>query len=112
MPFSILTPLAFGVDRAKKFRPGNANKTARGMQRSVEARLSATLRRDRPYAAKINDAATERARSSDLSSGYIPVGAVPFLVYRYTGIPVTQTLEGPFSSVSKPFLFADVLRIS
>merc|ERR1719161_2990500 len=42
----------------------NANKTARGMQRSVEARLSATLRRDRPYAAKINDAATERVRSS------------------------------------------------
>jgi hypothetical protein len=40
----------------------NANKTAREMQRHVEDRLSATLRRDKPYAAKINDAIMEKVR--------------------------------------------------
>merc|ERR1712196_581098 len=40
----------------------NANKTAREMQRRVEDRLSATLRRDKPYAAKINDAIMEKVR--------------------------------------------------
>merc|ERR1719487_543630 len=42
----------------------NANKTAREMQRRVEDRLSATLRRDRPYAAKINDAIMEKVRTT------------------------------------------------
>merc|ERR1712072_1652166 len=42
----------------------NANKTAREMQRRVEDRLSQTLRRDRPYAAKINDAITEKVRTT------------------------------------------------
>merc|ERR1719313_971073 len=42
----------------------NANKTAREMQRRVEDRLSATLRRDKPYAAKMNDAIMEKVRST------------------------------------------------
>merc|ERR1712182_193639 len=42
----------------------NANKTAREMQRRVENHLSATLRRDRPYAAKMNDSIMEKVRAS------------------------------------------------
>merc|ERR1719420_2283258 len=42
----------------------NANKTAREMQRRVESRLSKTLRRDRPYAARINDAIMEKVRAT------------------------------------------------
>merc|ERR1719160_2403645 len=42
----------------------NGNKTAREMQRRVESRLSKTLRRDRPYAARINDAIMEKVRAT------------------------------------------------
>jgi hypothetical protein len=42
----------------------NGNKTAREMQQRVEHKLSATLRRDRPYAAKINDAIMEKVRTT------------------------------------------------
>jgi len=42
----------------------NEKKTAREMQQRVESRLSATLRRDRPYAAKINDAIMEKVRTT------------------------------------------------
>merc|ERR1719502_71788 len=42
----------------------SANKTARELQRHVEDKLSATLRRDKPYAAKINDAIMEKVRTT------------------------------------------------
>ena len=37
-----------------------------------------------------------------LTSEDMPVKAVRAQAHRYTGIPVTQILEGPFSDVSKP----------
>jgi len=40
----------------------NQNKTARELQVRVEDRLHNTLRRDKPYAAKINDAITEKIK--------------------------------------------------
>merc|ERR1719420_2133903 len=46
----------------------NANKTARELQVRVEDRLHHTLRRDRPYAAKINDAITEKVRATQRRS--------------------------------------------
>merc|ERR1719313_2882097 len=42
----------------------NEKKTAREMQQRVETRLTATLRRDKPYAAKINDAIMEKVRTT------------------------------------------------
>jgi hypothetical protein len=50
------------------------NKTARELQRGVEANLSATLRRDKPYAAKMNDAIMENIRTMRESKSLSQLG--------------------------------------
>jgi hypothetical protein len=69
----------------------NANKTAREMQRRVEDRLSATLRRDKPYAAKINDAIMEKVRTTQRLTNQRSASQRPQSTGRDNVDPLTMT---------------------
>jgi hypothetical protein len=69
----------------------NANKTAREMQRRVEDRLSGTLRRDKPYAAKINDAIMEKVRTTQRLTAQRSASQRPFSTGRDKVDPFTMT---------------------
>merc|ERR1712196_461546 len=69
----------------------NEKKTAREMQQRVEDRLTATLRRDRPYAAKINDAIMEKVRTTQRLTNQRSVSQRPYSTGRDKVDPLTMT---------------------